>query len=72
MKPLPLPTVYLRGPRLPPGQSVLIKTDMSGDNSVEGQLLRCGPVGITLRRTGRKVGPVNIYCPPMGQIVVQS
>ncbi len=52
------------------GQNVMIKTEQSGDAPVEGQLLRCGSSGITIRRTSERAGPLNIHFPRIGQIVM--
>jgi glutathione S-transferase len=52
------------------GQPVRIKTETSGDDPVEGILLRCGTGGITIRRTGVRSGPLNIHFPRLGQIVM--
>jgi hypothetical protein len=52
------------------GQSVKIKTEQSGDDPVEGKLLRCGSGGITIRRISEHAGPLNIHFPRMGQIVM--
>jgi glutathione S-transferase len=52
------------------GQMVKIRTEQSGDDPVEGQLLRCNSNGITIRRTSDRAGPLNIHFPRMGQIVM--
>jgi glutathione S-transferase len=52
------------------GQMVKIKTEQSGDDPVEGQLLQCGSGGITIRRTSDRAGPVNVHFPRIGQIVL--
>jgi glutathione S-transferase len=52
------------------GQLVKIKTETSGDEPVEGTLLRCGSGGITIRRTSARAGPLNIHFPRLGQIVL--
>ncbi len=52
------------------GQPVKIKTEQSGDDPVEGQLLRCGPGGISIRRESKRAGPVNVHFPRIGQIVL--
>jgi glutathione S-transferase len=52
------------------GQSVKIKTEQSGDAPVEGQLLRSGSSGITIRRTSDRAGPLNIHFPRTGQMVL--
>jgi glutathione S-transferase len=52
------------------GQKVKVQTEQSGDAPVEGQLLRCGTGGITVRRTSERAGSLNIHFPRMGQIVM--
>jgi glutathione S-transferase len=52
------------------GQMVKIKTEQSGDDAVEGTLLRCTSSGISIRRTSGRAGPLNIHFPRMGQIVM--
>lgn len=52
------------------GQQVRIKTEQSGDDPVEGQLLCCGAQGISVRRESARAGPVNVHFPRMGQIVL--
>jgi glutathione S-transferase len=52
------------------GQAVKIQTELSGDAPVEGQLLRCGTGGITIRRTSERAGPLNVHFPRMGQVVM--
>lgn len=52
------------------GQAIQIKTDTSGDDPVEGQLLRCGSGGISIRRESAKAGPLNVHFPRLGQIVL--
>lgn len=49
--------------------SVAIRTEQSGDDPVEGALLRCGPEGITVRRQSVGGGEVNVHFPRLGQIV---
>jgi glutathione S-transferase len=51
------------------GASVAIRTEQSGDEPVEGVLLRCGSEGITVRRQSNRGGPVNVHFPRLGQIV---
>jgi hypothetical protein len=52
------------------GQLVKIKTETSGDDPVEGTLLRCGSGGITIRRNGERAGPLNIHFPRLAQVVL--
>jgi glutathione S-transferase len=52
------------------GQAVKIKTETSGDDPVEGDLLRCGSAGITIRRISNRAGQLNIHFPRLGQIVI--
>jgi glutathione S-transferase len=42
------------------GQMVKIKTEHSGDDAVEGELLRCGTGGIAIRRKSDRAGLLNI------------
>jgi glutathione S-transferase len=51
------------------GATVEIRTEQSGDDPVEGTLLRCGPQGITVRRQSVGGGQVNVHFPRLGQIV---
>jgi glutathione S-transferase len=51
---------------------VKIKTEQSGDDLVEGQLLRCCPGGITIRRNSKRAGPLNVHFPRLGQIVLSD
>jgi glutathione S-transferase len=51
------------------GAPVAIRTEQSGDDPVEGTLLRCGPEGITVRRKSVGGGDVNVHFPRLGQIV---
>ncbi len=50
-------------------QPVVIRTEQSGDQPVEGTLLRCDDTGITVRRNSAKAGEVHVHFPRMGQIV---
>lgn len=52
------------------GPRVVIRTEQSGDDPVEGTLLRCDAGGITVRRTIDRSGAVNVHFPRIGQIVV--
>ena len=52
------------------GQTVRIRTETSGDDPVAGNLLRCGPDGIVVRRESGRAGPVDVHFPRIGQIVV--
>jgi glutathione S-transferase len=54
------------------GHRVKIKTEHSGDDAVEGQLLRCASVGISLRRESKRAGPLNVHFPRVGQIVLSG
>lgn len=54
---------------LPGGSTVAIRTEQSGDDPVEGTLLRCGDGGITVRRRIAGGGEVNVHFPRLGQIV---
>jgi glutathione S-transferase len=54
------------------GQMVKIKTEHSGDDAVEGQLLRCGSAGISIRRESQRAGPLNVHFPRVGQIVLSG
>jgi glutathione S-transferase len=54
------------------GQMVKIKTEQSGDDPVEGQLLRCSSNGISIRRESKRAGPVNVHFPRLGQIVLSD
>jgi glutathione S-transferase len=54
------------------GQMVKIKTEQSGDDPVEGQLLRCCTDGITLRRDSQRAGLLNVHFPRIGQIVLSG
>jgi glutathione S-transferase len=55
-----------------PHQTVLIRTEQSGDQPVEGQLLRCDASGITVARTSARAGMVNVHFPRLGQIVAPA
>lgn len=50
-------------------QSVLIKTEQSGDDPVAGALLHSGPHGIVIERESEQAGKLNIHFPRLGQIV---
>jgi glutathione S-transferase len=52
------------------GQSVMIRTETSGDDPVAGSLLRCDAGGITVRRTSALAGDLNVHFPRIGQIVI--
>jgi glutathione S-transferase len=54
------------------GQTVKIKTEQSGDDPVEGHLLRCSSQGITLRRESTRAGSLNVHFPRVGQIVLSA
>jgi glutathione S-transferase len=54
------------------GQRVAIQTEQSGDQPVEGALLRCDASGITVRYTSDRAGDVNVHFPRIGQIVVAT
>jgi glutathione S-transferase len=54
------------------GQSVLIRTEQSGDTPVSGTLLRCDEGGITVRRESERAGSVHVHFPRIGQIVVPA
>lgn len=56
----------------PQGQSVMIRTEQSGDDPVRGSLLRCDSGGITVRRISEKAGEVNVHFPRLGQIVLPA
>jgi glutathione S-transferase len=53
-------------------QNVAIMTEQSGDQPVEGQLLRCDASGITVARSSVRAGKVNVHFPRLGQIVVPA
>lgn len=59
-------------PGLTVRQKVKIKTEQCGDDPVEGQLLRCGSGGISVRRESALAGPVNVHFPRIGQIVIPA
>lgn len=52
------------------GQSVKVRTEQSGDDPVEGTLLRADSSGISVRRTSARAGEVNVHFPRLGQILV--
>ncbi len=54
------------------GQSVMIRTETSGDDPVAGGLLRCDAGGITVRRVSVQAGDLNVHFPRIGQIVVPA
>ena len=54
------------------GQSVMIRTEQSGDDPVSGSLLRCDDGGITVRRVSEKAGEINVHFPRIGQIVTPA
>jgi glutathione S-transferase len=54
------------------GQSVMIRTETSGDDPVAGTLLRCDAGGITVRRHSADAGELNVHFPRIGQIVVPA
>jgi glutathione S-transferase len=53
-------------------QTVRISTEQSGDQPVEGQLLRCDASGITVARSSERTGAVNVHFPRLGQIVAPA
>lgn len=53
-------------------QTVTIRTEQSGDQPVEGQLLRCDATGITVARTSERAGTVHVHFPRLGQMVVAA
>jgi glutathione S-transferase len=52
------------------GQSVLVRTDGSGDAPVAGRLARLDPAGIVVLRDGERCGTVAVHLPRMGQMVL--
>ena len=52
------------------GQSVLIRTEQSGDDPVAGALVHSGPDGIVIERESEEAGKLNIHFPRIGQIVL--
>ena len=66
-RPKPLDSGTCEG--LPSGSTVAIRTEQSGDDPVEGMLLRCSSEGITVRRPIAGGGDVNVHFPRLGQIV---
>lgn len=52
------------------GQRVRIKTDGSGDDPVEGRLVRCDASGITVLRDSPEAGTVAVHFPRLGQMVL--
>ncbi|MFM9853804.1 MAG: glutathione S-transferase family protein [Sphingomonadaceae bacterium] len=52
-----------------PHQRVAIRTEQSGDQPVEGELLRCDATGITVARTSERAGTINVHFPRLGQMV---
>ncbi len=50
-------------------QNVKVSTEQSGDQPVEGKLLRCDSSGITVVRSSGRAGNVNVHFPRLGQIV---
>lgn len=52
-----------------PGQRVAVRTEQSGDEPVEGLLLRCDASAITVQRVSARAGTLNVHFPRMGQIL---
>ena len=52
------------------GQSVLVKTDGSGDAPVHGSLAQLDPTGIVVLRDGERCGRVAVHFPRLGQMVL--
>ncbi|WP_426168101.1 glutathione S-transferase family protein [Sandarakinorhabdus sp. DWP1-3-1] len=52
------------------GQTVLVKTDGSGDPPVAGRLARLDPTGIVVLREGAQCGTVAVHFPRLGQMVL--
>ena len=51
------------------GQTVLVRTEGSGDDPVAGRLTRCDATGITIERESTQAGNVAVHLPRLGQIV---
>lgn len=68
----PAPVTHSVEPGFTVGQSVLIRTEQSGDDPVAGALLHSGPDGIVIERESEQAGTLNIHFPRLGQIVTPA
>ena len=68
----PLSITHSVEPGFTVGQSVLIRTEQSGDDPVAGALLHSGSQGIVIQRESAEAGTLNIHFPRLGQIVTPA